>query len=209
MVIEHIAMDGSGIDGVDAKALLYSVIERLGRDELRRDLAKDSRSAIATIMHSCMKELSSNDMDKDKDVIIRLVTALMHYLLTECMIQSERKIQLDDVMLDLVIPSMRALRSNPDNTLIILIARGDEMGLLNNRLERVYALHPKVNVWAVIVGDAETDMVDNVRVYMMDEYVDQVSKSKPSRSIIPLSSIIEDIRRFMNSRGIRPFNIVA
>ncbi|GBC73277.1 hypothetical protein HRbin04_00674 [archaeon HR04] len=206
------AMDGSGIDGVvDAKALLYSVIERLGRDELRRELAKDSRSAIVTIMHSCMKELSSssNDMDKDKDVIIRLVTALMHYLLTECMIQSERKIQLDDVMLDLVIPSMRALRSNPDNTLIILIGRGDEMGLLNNRLERVYALHPKVNVWAIIVGDAETDMVGNVRVYMMDEYVDQVSKSKPSRSIIPLSSIIEDIRRFMNSRGIRPFNIVA
>lgn len=198
--------NSSGTDGVDAKALLYSVIERLGRNELRRGLARDSRSVISTVMHSCMKELPIKDGDKDNKyaILLRLVTALMHYLLTECMIQSERKIQLDDdLMLDLVIPSMRALRSNPDNTLIILIARGDEMYALNQRLGRVYALNPRVNVWTIIVGDADASRVSNTRIYMMDEYAD------PQRSIIPLSSIIEDIRGFMNSRGIRPFNIVA
>lgn len=209
MVIEHMVMSGSSTDSIDAKALLYSVIEKLGRDELKRDLARDSRRAVSTIMHSCMKELNSMNGDKDKDVILRLVTALMHYLLTECMIQSERKIQVDDAMLDLVIPSMRVLRSKPENTLIIFIARGDEMHSLNYRLERVYALYPKVNAWTIIVGDVDdTSITGNVRIYMMDEYVHKRSKSRSS-TIIPLSSIIEDIREFMNSRGIRPFNIVA
>ncbi|MEM3124319.1 MAG: hypothetical protein QXM95_00715, partial [Candidatus Nitrosocaldus sp.] len=89
------------------------------------------------------------------------------------------------------------------------IARGDEMHSLNYRLERVYALYPNVNAWTIIVGDVDdTSITGNVRIYMMDEYVHKRSKSRSS-TIIPLSSIIEDIREFMNSRGIRPFNIVA
>ncbi len=192
-------MGDSGTDGVDVKALLYSVIERLGRDSLRSGLVRDSRSTISLILDSCMKELSSN---RDGDTTLRLVTALMHYLLTECMIPSERKIQVDDMVLDLIIPSMRVLRSNPDNTLIILIARGDEVDALNQRLEKVYTLYPRVTLWAIVVGGSvDASRISNARVYMMDESADERS--------IPLSSIIEDIRGFMNSRGIRPFNIIA
>ncbi|MFN4336699.1 MAG: hypothetical protein ACK4FV_03840 [Candidatus Nitrosocaldus sp.] len=192
-------MGDSGTDGIDVKALLYSVIERLGRDSLRRGLVRDSRSIISLILSSCMKELSSSD--RDGDATLRLVTALMHYLLTECMIPSERKIQLDDMMLDLVIPSMRVLRSNPDNTLIILIS-SDEVDALNQRLERVYALYPRVNLWTVVVGNVDVSKVGNTRVYMMDEYAD-------NQRSLPFSSIIEDIRGFMYSKGIRPFNIIV
>lgn len=197
--IKLMVMGDSGTDGIDVKALLYSVIERLGRDSLRRGLVRDSRSIISLILSSCMKELSSSD--RDGDATLRLVTALMHYLLTECMIPSERKIQLDDMMLDLVIPSMRVLRSNPDNTLIILIS-SDEVDALNQRLERVYALYPRVNLWTVVVGNVDVSKVGNTRVYMMDEYAD-------NQRSLPFSSIIEDIRGFMYSKGIRPFNIIV
>lgn len=187
--------------GIDAKALLYSVLERLGRDNLRMEMAGDSRGAISRVLRSCMDGLRGSGAS-DAGTLQTLVTALMHYLLTECMIQSERKIALDGEVLDIVIPSMRMLRVNPDGALVILIARGDD-GLLAHRLERVYTLQPeRRNVWAVLgTGGVDYSSVGGVRIYLPDEYA-----YPPAR---PLSSIIEDIRGFMDSKGIRPFKIVA
>lgn len=203
--MDHTAMDeqGTGNGSVDVKALLYRVIERLGRDNLRRELVRDSRSAISTILHSCMNELKENGVE-DEDTILGLTTALMHYLLTEYMIQSERKIQVDDTMLDIVIPSMRALRANPGGALIILLAKGYDIGTLSHRLAKIYMLQPeRENIWVVITGHLDSgSVIDCGRVYVMDDYAD------PPASM-PISTIIDGIKGFMGSKGIRPFNIVT
>lgn len=198
-------MGDGGSVSIDAKALLYSIIDRLGRDNLRRIMISDSRGAVSTLIHSCIDELRSNGAD-DADTIMSLVTALLHYLLTEFMIQSERKVIVDDTMVDIVIPSMRVLRSNPENALVIFLARSEDT--LVQRLERIYMLQPeRKNVWIVTpdatnAGSIRALSSTDGRIYVIDEDADPPA-------YLPLSAMIDDIREFMGSRGIRPFNIIT
>lgn len=188
---------------MDTKELFYSMIDRIGRDKVKGIIASNPSYAINMLISEFDNYASSIDYDEEKNNAT-LVTALMHYMLTECMIQSERKVTINDVMLDIVIPTTRILRANASNALVITIVNDD---LKVNLLESVQP--NRENIWLILpqkeYTDEFLDRIREYRIYAMDKYIDVLS---PRVKVLRLSSIIDDIRGFLKSKGLKGLSIL-
>ncbi len=189
---------------MDTKELFYSMIDRIGRDKVKGIIASNPSDAINMLILEFDNYASSIDYDEDKNNAT-LVTALMHYMLTECMIQSERKVTINDVMLDIVIPTTRILRTNASNALVITIVNDADLKV--NLLESVQP--NRENIWLILPKKEYTDeflnRIRGYRIYAMDKYIDVLSTRV---KVLRLSSIIDDIRGFLKSKGLKGLSIL-
>src|SRR5215469_10905205 len=112
----------------EVKDTLYSTINNIGKERIRSDISHDinlSKKYIELIMAECITKINveSNVSNKD-ETIAGLGEALLHFMLTVCIIPSERKIQVkDNLILDVVIPNLQSLHRTPDKSIIIEIIR--------------------------------------------------------------------------------------
>ena len=189
---------------MDAKELFYSMIDRIGRDKVKGIIASNTSDAINMLISEFNSYASSIDYDEEKDNAT-LVTALMHYMLTECMIQSERKVTINDVMLDIVIPTTRMLRTNASNALVITIVNDTDLKV--NLLESVQP--NRENIWLILphkeYANEFLDRIREYRIYTIDKYIDVLSTRV---KVLRLSSIIDDIRGFLKSKGLKGLSIL-
>jgi len=189
---------------MDAKELFYSMIDRIGRDKVKGIIASNTSDAINMLISEFNNYASSIDYDEEKDNAT-LVTALMHYMLTECMIQSERKVTINDVMLDIVIPTTRMLRTNASNALVITIVNDTDLKV--NLLESVQP--NRENIWLILphkeYANEFLDRIREYRIYTIDKYIDVLSTRV---KVLRLSSIIDDIRGFLKSKGLKGLSIL-
>jgi len=189
---------------MDAKELFYSMIDRIGRDKVKGIIASNPSDAINMLISEFNNYASSIDYDEEKDNAT-LVTALMHYMLTECMIQSERKVTVNDVMLDIVIPTTRMLRTNASNALVITIVNDTYL-----KVNLVESVQPnRENIWLILPHKEYTneflDRIREYRIYTIDKYIDVLSTRV---KMLRLSSIIDDIRGFLKSKGLKGLSIL-
>ncbi len=189
---------------MDTKELFYSMIDRIGRDKVKGIIVSNPSDAINMLISEFNSYASSIDYDEGRDNAT-LVTVLMHYMLTECMIQSERKVTINDVMLDIVIPTTRMLRTNASNALVITIV--NDTYLKVNLLESVQP--NRENIWLILPHKEYTneflDRVREYRIYAIDKYIDVLSTRV---KVLRLSSIIDDIREFLKSKGLKGLSIL-
>jgi hypothetical protein len=189
---------------MDTKELFYSMIDRIGRDKVKGIIASNTSDAINMLISEFNSYASSIDYDEEKDNAT-LVTALMHYMLTECMIQSERKVTINDVMLDIVIPTTRMLRTNASNALVITIVNDTDLKV--NLLESVQP--NRENIWLILphkeYANEFLDRIREYRIYTIDKYIDVLSTRV---KVLRLSSIIDDIRGFLKSKGLKGLSIL-
>lgn len=189
---------------MDAKELFYSMIDRIGRDKVKGIIASNPSDAINMLISEFNNYASSIDYDEEKDNAT-LVTALMHYMLTECMIQSERKVTVNDVMLDIVIPTTRMLRTNASNALVITIVNDTYL-----KVNLVESVQPnRENIWLILphkeYANEFLDRIREYRIYTIDKYIDVLSTRV---KMLRLSSIIDDIRGFLKSKGLKGLSIL-
>jgi hypothetical protein len=188
---------------IDVKEEFYSMLHNLGRDNIKRIIASDTRIAINMLIDNFKRHLASKKITYDGGSMgSMLVTALMHYMLTECMIPSERKLIIDGVKVDIVIPSSRILKSRPSNALII--------NILCDQIQDLSGIQPNMeNVWIILPSlkyEIRGKGIDGYKMYTMDEYVNQLRGfGIDSYSI---SDIIDDIRSFVDSKGLRGLSIM-
>jgi hypothetical protein len=77
---------------MDIGAVLYSIIEQIGKEKIQSDLTSDiglSRHYIELIMDECKKAIGAED---DEGTICSLCEALLHFMLTVCTLPSARKV---------------------------------------------------------------------------------------------------------------------
>ena len=191
--------------GVESKSVLYDVIDKIGRERIESEIANTHNTAeiIKNIFSACMTALRQHDYDKEK-VHTELVIALMHYLFTVCLIQAQRKFEYNnDLTIDLVIPSSRQLRKNPKHALTITIPKKIDQSSNNAQTDALKEIQPnKENIWLVFghYSDELMSMCKEFRTYVPDDYV-----KEPLR---PLSSIIDDIKLFLEVNKIKNFKIL-
>ena len=145
------------LDGEEIKKILYSVIENeVGKKTIQTEITSDigsSQKYMGFIMNRCIAKLSSeyNYESSDDYLHDKLVTtlseALFHFMLTICTLPSERRIRLDDLVLDIVVPNLQRLKTKPDNSIVVqFINRSHELSSIS-RFELVQPYHK--NIWLI------------------------------------------------------------
>jgi hypothetical protein len=65
-------------------------------------------------------------MDKKEEAVGILATGILHYLLTNALLNSQRKVDYQGMELDIVIPDIKTLEKDAKMTLLILIPKSSD-----------------------------------------------------------------------------------
>lgn len=130
--------------------------------------------------------------EKDESVGI-LATGVLHYLLTNALITSQRKIMYKEQELDIVIPDTKTLEKDPKKTLLICIPKSSDIDQINEKIEKLEKMQPeKENIWIVLSKHLP-----------MEKKLFVASKENNT-----FSKIIFEIGKFSNVGGINKFKIL-
>ena len=97
-------------------------------------------------------------MDKKEEAVGILATGILHYLLTNALLNSQRKVDYQGLELDIVIPDIRTLEKDAKMTLLILIPKSSDKKIINKKIAQLKKIQPiKENIWAVLSEDILID----------------------------------------------------
>ncbi|HJJ21427.1 MAG: hypothetical protein O2834_01510 [Crenarchaeota archaeon] len=132
-------------------------------------------------------------MDK-KDVAVGILgTGILHYLLTNALINSQRKIDYQGLELDIVIPDIRTLEKDAKMTLLVLIPKSSDKKIINKKISELSEIQPiKENIWVILSEEISLDYKSFV-----------LSKENNT-----FSKIIFDIAQFTNVGKSNKFKIL-
>jgi len=132
-------------------------------------------------------------MDKKEEAVGILATGILHYLLTNALLSSQRKVDYQGMELDIVIPDTRTLEKDAKMTLLILIPKSSDKKIIDEKISELRKIQPtKENIWVVLSEDISIDCKSFV-----------LSKDNNS-----FSKIIFEIAQFSNVGGSNKFKIL-
>ncbi len=132
-------------------------------------------------------------MDEKEVAIGILATGLLHYLLTNALLNSQRKVEFHGLELDIVIPDVKTLEKDSKMTLLILIPKSSDKQIINQKISQLESVQPiSENIWVVLSEDIPIDCKSFVL-------------SKESNSF---SKIIFEISQFSNVGKSNKFKIL-
>ena len=132
-------------------------------------------------------------MDKKEEAVGILATGILHYLLTNALLNSQRKVDYQGMELDIVIPDTRTLEKDAKMTILILIPKSSDKKIIDEKIFQLRKIQPtKENIWVVLSEDIPLDCKSFV-----------LSKENNS-----FSKIIFEIAQFSNVGGSNKFKIL-
>lgn len=169
---------------MDIKEILYRSIERHKKYIISEITQGKSNETIDSICKECMPLLEKLEGDKS-EIMISFAEGLIHYLLTTSLISSQRKIIVDDTYVDISIPDIKTLKSNPQDALLIIFPKTKNIQEIKNRASELKKIQPiQENTWFVLENDVDI----KARVYSIYNWK------------IPFSQILNDIIGFLTNK---------
>jgi len=111
---------------------------------------------IDEIIENCYDKITL--MDKKEESVGILATGLLHYLLTNALLNSQRKVEYEGLELDIVIPDVRTLEKDAKMTLLILIPKSSDKKIIDKKISQLNEIQPnKDNIWVVLSEDISVD----------------------------------------------------
>jgi len=167
------------------KDILYQEITNISEDVIQLEISKNNSSKIISqIISKCSTKIQKISTSLDEDLGI-FAEALMHYLLTVSLIPSQRKISKNNVEIDIVIPDILTLNSNPKDSLIILFPKSKNENMIKKRISELERIQPiKENIWVVLHHNLQLKN----QTYLIQNDDNSLKK------------ILDDINKFYSSR---------
>jgi len=132
-------------------------------------------------------------MGEKNESIGVLATGMLHYLLTNALITSQRKVEYSKEELDIVIPDIKTLEKDPKKTLLICILKTSDINEINKKIEKLEKIQTeKENIWVVLSENIPIERKSFV-----------LSKNNNT-----FSKIIFEIAQFANVSGTNKFKIL-
>ena len=130
--------------------------------------------------------------EKDESIAI-LATGLLHFLLTNALLTSQRKVEHEGIGIDIIIPDLKTLEKDPKKTLIIHISKTSDSEKINKKITELEKIQPeKENIWIV----TSQSISNNKKSFVL---------SKKNNSF---NKIIFEIAQFSNVGGANKFKIL-
>ena len=146
---------------------------------------------IEEITQNCYDKILS--MGKKDEVIGVLTTGILHYLLTNALITSQRKIEYQGIELDIIIPDTKTLEIDQKKTLLICIPKSSDIKIIEEKITQLETIQSiKENIWLVLSENIPTEKKSFV-----------LSKENST-----FSKIIFEIAQFSNVGGANKFKIL-
>jgi hypothetical protein len=142
------------------------------------------------VLENCYDKVIS--MGEKEENLAVLSTGLLHYLLTNALIPSQRKIEYKGVEIDIVIPNLKTLDVDQNKTIIIYIPKTMNVDIIKQKLDNLKKIQLNNNIWLVLSKKLD---------FQNKTYI--VEKKNSS-----FSKIIEDIWQFVNVQGQNKFKIL-
>lgn len=171
----------------DTKEVLFDFLHA-NKNSILPLLAHRRYAQLANMaIHECKASIS---LDVQNMEII--ATGLLHYILTKSLMPSQRKISMDDIKIDIVIPGLREMRRDVQNAVVIIVCC--ESDVAKQRLAQTNQIQPIIdNIWLLT---QDTD-VSHARTY-------SIYQKKPD-----LGDMIHDLIKFVKSRRQHQLGIVG
>lgn len=145
---------------------------------------------IDKILDECYYKVSL--MDNKEENLGVLATGIMHYMLTNAMLASQRKIEHKGIEVDIVIPDIKTLDQDPKKTLVIFIPKTKDKKRIIEKLNKLNSIQPEnQNIWLVLTQDLG---------FENKTFVIQKDSS--------FSNIVFEIAQFVNVQGENKFKIL-
>ena len=173
------------------KDVLYQELTKLTEKKILSEISKkNSPEIINQIILKCFQKILQMSGKRDENFGI-LAESLMHYLLTVSLIPSQRKVSMDNLDLDIVIPDLKVLKEKPTDSLIISFPKSENIEKVNQKITEIKKMISPENIWLVL----HTDLPVNARRYLIGTENDS------------FNNILEDITKFLSKRKQSKFKI--
>jgi hypothetical protein len=184
---------------IEVKDILYSTIEGIGKEKIRSDVTSNiklSQKYIDIIMCECISKLAQIDSNanNNEEIIATLSEALLHFMLTVCTLPSERKIHVDRLTLDLVVPNLQTLKRKPGKSIIVQIIKDKKD---SHKISQLEFLQPNYkNIWLLCVKPLSVKKYTLYGVFTNTDIYNSYS------------NIIIDINDFLEEAGDKSFRFI-
>jgi len=113
-------------------------------------------AVINEIIQNCYDDVML--IDEKEEAVGVLATGILHYLLTNALLSSQRKGQYRELELDIVIPDVRTLEKDPKMSLLILIPKSSDKKIIDQKISQLNSIQPiKENIWVVLSENISLD----------------------------------------------------
>ena len=131
------------------KDALYAEIDRIGQDKINELLLKKEFSIIFdSVFDNALSNINEKISKEEK--FGTLAESITHYLFTEMLVPSQRKISYENIELDLVIPNTLELKKNSKNTIILFFVKNSNMTEIQNKILEIKKIQEKDdNIWVI------------------------------------------------------------
>lgn len=171
------------------KEYLFEYLESKKIQELTSQLKFSE--LINNVLENCFDKVIS--MGEKEESLATLATGLLHYLITNAFIPSQRKIEYKGFEIDIVVPNLKTLENDPNKALIIYIPKTMDVNTIKQKLDSLKKIQPNnENIWLVLSKKLN---------FQNNSYV--IEKKNPS-----FIKIIVDIGQFVNVQGQNKFKIL-
>ena len=146
---------------------------------------------IDEVIQNCYDKIITMDQ---KDVAVGvLATGILHYLLTNALLNSQRKVEYKGMELDIIVPDVKTLEKDSKMSLIICIPKSSDKQKIEEKISQLENIQPsKENIWFVLSENIELDK----KTFVL---------SKENGSFL---KIIFEIAQFSNVGGANKFKIL-
>ena len=119
-----------------------------------------------------------------------LAESLTHYLFTEMLIPSQRKITFENIELDMIIPNTTELQKDSHNTIVILFVKTSNIEHVKQKIQNIQKIQKyDLNIWVISKDNLKIPQ----SVYIMEK------KS--------FSNFLKDAQNFIKTKKINKLNI--
>jgi len=173
------------------KEYLFDYLSK-SKEEIEKLISEEKFSEIIdNVIANCYDKIITLG-GKDESVGV-LATGLLHYLLTNALINSQRKVEHNGIEIDIVIPDIKTLEKDPKKTLLICIPKSSNKNIIEEKISQLEKIQPeKENIWVVLSENVSI----NQKYFLL---------SKENNSF---SKIIFEIAQFSNVHGTNKFKIL-
>lgn len=130
------------------KDRLYHTIEAISESKINQQIIQNNTHSIIKqiISQSNLDTLPGNHIETYET----FAESLMHYLLTNALIPSQRKTTVNQIDIDIVIPDIRTLGLAKKDAIILVFPKTDNLTIIKSRLQRLGTIQPiKENIWLI------------------------------------------------------------
>jgi hypothetical protein len=175
---------------------LYSIIGEIGKEKIQSDITLNielSKQYIQVILAQYYKRV---DVAKNES-IGTLSEALLHFMLTACTLPSVRKVKIDNINLDIIVPNLHTLSNSPDKAIVIQIPKNVK-SITKHEQKYLRKIQPNIkNLWIVTKAPLFGDYINYS--------IEPVNIRETSSVIRNFGDIIVDIDTFLEQTKDRTF----